>query len=217
VVVVTKERGYEGLGSNVRDQTCGWSGCGSVAEATLEGRALCRNHFYDVATKRLEEHRTRLQRISPVGKDRIAVSRFLTEMISEATTLVAKAKLLAPWQRDQFFELSLAGVDLFKRVQRNPRTVRNMPILIYRETDSPAQWELTNTVDVSKQGACVATNRSWESGEKLWIEKPTNQVRAQARIAWVKTNAPSQTLIGLEIQDCEDFWGLGADSPMKKR
>jgi hypothetical protein len=205
------------LGSDVRKHTCGWSGCSSAAEATLETRTLCRNHFYEVAEKRLEEYRRRLQLSSHLEKDRVAVSRFLTELISQTTTLVATAKFLAPLLRDQLYELSLAAAELFKRVQRNPRIVRNMPILIYRETDSSTQQELTNTVDVGRQGVCIATGRHWEMGEKIWIQKPGNQLRAQARIAWVKTNAPSQTLIGLEILDCRDFWGLESASTRKKR
>jgi len=158
---------------------------------------------------RLEEFRMRLQSASPVGKERIAFSQFLTELISQTTMLAATAKFLAPLQRDQFYELSLAAAELFKRVQRNPRVLRNMPILIYREADPPSQRELTSTVDVSKQGACVSTGRVWKDREELWVEKPTNQLRARARIAWLKANPPSQTLIGLEILDCEDFWGLG--------
>jgi len=197
------------LPSDVGKHICGWSGCAASAEVTLESRALCRNHFYEAAVMRLEEFRMRLQSASPVGKERIAFSQFLTELISQTTMLAATAKFLAPLQRDQFYELSLAAAELFKRVQRNPRVLRNMPILIYREADPPSQRELTSTVDVSKQGACVSTGRVWKDREELWVEKPTNQLRARARIAWLKANPPSQTLIGLEILDCEDFWGLG--------
>jgi hypothetical protein len=67
-----------------------------------------------------------------------------------------------------------------------------MPILVYRETDSTRVQELTNTVDVSKQGACIATNWLWEIGEKIWIEKPGNQLRTLARVAWLKkVNQPN--------------------------
>jgi hypothetical protein len=65
--------------------TCGWSGCSSGAEATLDGRALCRNHFYDMAGRGLAECREQLQRIDPAGADRIAVTKILSEVISETT------------------------------------------------------------------------------------------------------------------------------------
>jgi hypothetical protein len=91
-----------------------------------------------------------------------------------------------------------------------------MPILIYRETDSVASRELTNTVNVSKRGACVETNGLWQTGEKIWMEKPGNQLRTLARVAWVKKREPTNFLVGLEILDYEDFWGLELASPRKR-
>lgn len=157
-----------------------------------------------------------MQRIEPAGADSIAIPKFLSEVISQTTTLVASAKFLGPGQRDQFLEPSLSAAELYKRVQRNPRVARNMSILIYRETDSAGNQELTNTVNVSKRGAGIATSGPWETGEKVWIEKPGNQIRALARVVWVKKSAPSQFLMGLEVLDCEDFWGLEPASPVKK-
>ncbi len=198
------------------EAACGWSGCSSKPEATLDGHRLCRNHFYDRAAKRLEEHRARLRRIGPCRADRTATLKFLSELISQTTALVASAKFLDPGQRDQFLKLSLSAAELYKRVQRNARMRRNMPILVNRETDSTGTQELTNTVDVSKRGACIATSWLWEIGEKIWIEKPGSQLRTLARVAWVKKGEPSQFLMGLDILDCEDFWGLDLASPKKR-
>ena len=92
-----------------------------------------------------------------------------------------------------------------------------MPILVYRETDSTGGRELTNTVDVSKRGACIATNWLWETGVKIWIENPGNQLRTLARVAWVKKGESSQFLMGVEILDCEDFWGLDLASSKKRQ
>jgi hypothetical protein len=83
-----------------------------------------------------------------------------------------------------------------------------MPILAYRETDSAGRRELTNTINVSKRGACIATSRLRETGERIWIEKPGNHRRTLVRVAWVMKNAPSEFLMGLEILDYEDFWNL---------
>jgi hypothetical protein len=195
---------------------CGWAGCGSGSEATLDGRPLCRNHFHDMAARRLEEDRASLQRMEPAGPARSAILKFLSEVVNQTTSLVARAKFLGPSQRDQFLELSLSAVELYKRVQRNPRTPCNMPILIYRGTDDAGGQELTNTVDVSKRGACIRTSRKWEIGEKISIEKPGNQVRTLARVAWVKKGEPTDFLIGLDILGCEDFWGLQPASWKKK-
>jgi hypothetical protein len=157
-----------------------------------------------------------VQQVEPAGADRSAILKFLSEAISQTTTLVSVAKFLAPSQRDQFLELSLSAVELYKRVQRNPRILRNMPILIYREADPVGRRELTNTVNVSKRGACIETSGVWQTGEKIWMEKTGNQLRTLVRVAWVKKNEPSNFLIGLEILDHEDFWGLELASPRKR-
>jgi hypothetical protein len=196
--------------------TCGWAGCSNGAEASVDGRRVCRNHFYDIAARRLEEHRARLKQVDPTGADRNAILKFLSEVINQTTALVTFAKFLGSSQRDQFLELSLSAIELHKRVQRNPRIPRNMPILVYREADSVESRELTSTVNVSKQGACITTTSLWKSGEKLWIEKPGNQLRALVRVAWVRKSEPSQFLMGLEILGCEDFWGLQPAAPKRR-
>ncbi len=182
----------------------------------MDGRPLCRNHFYDIAARRLEEHRAHLCQGDPVGADRIRILNFVSELLSETTILVASAKFLGQEQRNKYLELSLSAMELYKRVQRDPRVSRNIPILIYRETDSDGRHELTNTVNVSKRGACIATSGLWVTGGKIWIQKPGNEMRVVARVAWMKKNAPSQFLMGLDILDCEDFWGLEPASPMKR-
>jgi hypothetical protein len=210
---MANETSHRGIGTP--EGTCAWSGCGNKSEAALDGYRLCRNHFYQRATKRLEEYRAGLRQVSPGMADHNATLKFISEVISQTTTLVANAKLLAPAQRDQFLNLSLSAAELYKQAQRNARIRRNMPILVYREKDSKGMRELTNTVDVSKQGVCIVTVRLWEIGEKIWIEKPASQVRTLARVAWLKKGELTQFLMGLDILDSEDFWGLDLASSKK--
>ena len=190
----------------VGEVTCTWSGCNSGAEGKVDGRWLCRKHFYNLAMRRLEEYRRGLKRATSLAAERTAISQFLSELISQTTTLVATAKFLSPQQHRQLFELSLSAAELHKRVQRSPRMPRNIPVIIYGERDSGAGKEQTTTVDVSKRGVAIATSRLWIAGEELWIEQPGSQLRARARVAWVKKKAPLQFVIGLEILDCENFW-----------
>jgi len=203
-------------GTGMREVTCAWAGCSSKPEAALDGCRLCRNHFYDRAAKRLEECGAGLRQIASERADHTATLKFLSELISQTTTLVASAKLLDPGRRDKFLNLTLSAAQLYKRIQRNARIRRNMPILVYRQTDSTGMWELTNTVDVSKQGACITTSWLWEIGEKIWVEKPGNQLRTLARVAWLKKGEPTQFLMGLDLLDCADFWGLDLASQKKR-
>jgi len=209
-----KETAHRGTGMS--EVTCEWSGCSNKSEAVLDGCRLCRKHFYDRAAKRLEECRAGLRQIASGIADHTATLKFISELISQTTTLVANAKFLDPGQRDQFLNLSLSAANLYKQVQRSARMRRNMPILVYREKDSKGMRELTNTVDVSKQGACIVTSWLWTIGEKIWVEKPGNQVRTLARVAWLKKGEPTQFLMGLDLLDCEDFWGLDLASPKNR-
>jgi len=185
---------------------CGTAGCPNGAEATFEGQPFCPIHFYNVASERFVQYCARLSEGDPGGADRTKILYFVSELISVTTILVASAKSLGQEQRDQFLELSLSAAELYKRVQREPRIARNIPILISRKTDPSGKQELTNTVDVSRRGACIATYGVWKAGEQMWVQRPQAPLRALARVAWVKKTAAFQFRIGLEILDCEDFW-----------
>ncbi len=191
-------------------------GCGKFAEARLDELSLCRNHFYDRAIKRIEEYRGRLQTTEATEGGRNEAPEFLSQIIAQTTTLVTNAKSLEPGQRDQFLDLSKSAMHLFKRAQRPPRLARNMPVLVSR-ADSTGTQELTNTIDVSKRGACITTMGSWAIGDKAWIQKPVGELKALARIAWSKKTGFSQFLVGLDILDAEDFWKLESASAKDKR
>jgi len=190
-----------------KDQ-CGKAGCSNDAEVKFDGHPFCPVHFYDFASELFTQYRARLSEGDPAGADRTKILHFVSELISVTTILVASAKSLRQEQRDQFLKLSLDAAEFYKRVQRDPRIARRLPILISRKTDSAGSQELTHTVDVSRGGACVATTGAWKTGEQIWLQKPQGSLRALARIAWVKKNAPFQFLIGLEILDSENFWNL---------
>ncbi len=186
--------------------TCGCIGCGQNAEAALSGRKLCRSHFYDIAAKRVQEHKESLQKSEPAGAPRAEMLRFLSELIGQTTTLTIRAKFLSPWQREQLRDLSVAASGLYKRVQRSPRVPLNMPILVYRDTDPTADRELTHTVNVSKKGVCIATTGSCTMDDKIWIQKVTEPLRGATRVAWVKKDGAFQFLVGLDILEEQDFW-----------
>jgi hypothetical protein len=188
------------------NQQCSWAGCANDAEATLDFSPLCHVHFYEMASKQLEEYRDRLSEGDPTAPHRSKTLKFVSELIGETTNFVARTKVLAQAERDKFIQLSLAAAKLYSRVQRHPRVACNMPILICRQTDSTQNQELTNTVNVSKRGACISTKRAWRTGEKIWLQRPRIPLRALAWVVWEKNTGPSQFLIGVEILDREDFW-----------
>jgi len=188
------------------NQSCGFPACSHAGEATLDARPLCRNHFYDVATKCLKTHLENLQRSEATGARAATTLKSLSEIISQTTTLVVRAKFLSPWQQGQFRELSVRALELYKRVQRDPRVELNAPILLYREPGATETRELTNTVNISKRGVCVVTMNSWALGEQIWIQKPAKPLRALARVAWIPQTGSARFPMGLEILDQENYW-----------
>ena len=191
-----------------RGELCRWTGCGISAEANLEARALCRNHFYAIASERIDEYRKRLHQFDLSAVERIEIPKLLSEVIHQTTFLVTTAKMLNPQDRDHFLELTLSASALYKRIQRNPREQRSLPVVIYRETDSISAHELTNTIDISKQGASVTTRRLWKAGETIRIEKTDDPLGARARVVWIKKDSSTQFLMGLEILESRDFWSV---------
>ena len=100
---------------------CGWMGCRNDAETTLNARPLCRLHFYEVGTKRLEDYQSLFRIADPQGAERTNVATFLSEMIGQTTRLVTGAKIMDPIEREMYLTLSRNAAEMFKRVQRSPR------------------------------------------------------------------------------------------------
>lgn len=191
---------------------CGWIGCNVPMDATLEARPLCRKHFYDIASRRLSDYRERFARADPVGRDRVAASAFLSELIGQTGTLVTSAKQLSAKERDDFLALSTDAVEMYKRVQRNPRIPLRVPVRVYRAPGRKGKLELTATENVSKAGACVTLREPVAVGANLWIQKIENSANASANVTWVKEISAAQFLVGFEILDHEDFWNLQQSS-----
>lgn len=191
---------------------CGWIGCKNLSEATLDARPLCRKHFYDIASRRLADYRERFAGADPIGRDRVTASAFLSDLIGKAATLATGAKQLSAKERDDFLALSTGAVEMYKRVQRNPRIPLRVPVRVYRAAGGKGKFELTATVNVSKAGACVTAREPFAVGANLWIQKTENSANASGCVTWVKEVSATQFQIGFEILDHEDFWDLKQQS-----
>ncbi len=190
------------------ESKCSWAACGSTAEATLSRRPLCRLHFYEIASRRLAECSGRLTETLANEGERAAALTFLSEIVTQTTTLAASAKYLSALQRDQFLELSISAMDVSKRIQRYPRTEVQILLALYRSGEPTRVSESTRTINISKRGACVETRIHWDVGENVWIEDSKLGRRALARTAWVTKAGATSGAMGIEILDWEDFWDL---------
>jgi hypothetical protein len=191
-----------------QEKGCGWLGCVNSADAILDGRSLCRVHFYRIAAGRLEGYRTAIEKDTMSLAERGSMLGFLSEVVNESTGLMARAKSLTESQRKEFLDLSLSASEFYKRAQRSPRTKCDLPIVLRRESEAVAAGEPAKAVNVSKRGACVETSTSWSVGETIWIRRPDVSRQARAVVVWLKILSPSKKLTGLHIVDAGDFWGL---------
>jgi hypothetical protein len=112
---------------NEMSNPCQSAACHYNGDAVLEGRLLCRDHFHQDAVKKLERYRSRLRKANESDGERAALSKFVSEIISQTTVLVSRSKPLSQEQRDLFLELSWVSLQFDKRLQRNPRQIKDYP------------------------------------------------------------------------------------------
>ena len=190
-------------------EQCNWAGCDRAARSRVVERDLCLEHFLDYSQRRLET----IQR-SLAGSDEERhlppeVQSFLSEVISQTTILAMETRLLAAHQRDNLIKLSTTAAEIYKRIQRTPRLVRRVCCLVSTGTVPTEIPEKCYTVNVSKHGACIELRQSLKQGQTITVEKANSRKCARGKVAWIKQTMLKRYLVGIEILDDEDFWGMG--------
>jgi hypothetical protein len=69
--------------------------------------------------------------------------------------------------------------------------------------------ESCSTVDVCQRGASVKTGCPLQVKQIITLEREDTGKRARTKVVWVKKKAANVFVVGLEILDQEDFWGIG--------
>ena len=189
-----------------KNAQCSWAGCKFSSDSALRGRPLCGDHFYQSAMQLLGDYRRDLPILAE--KDKLEIPGFLGEIITQASLLAAKVKLMSSEQRERLLQLSFAAMDFYKRVQRSPRVAREIEVELSGGSGTGQKSERTRTIDVSRKGASVHTRFAWKVGEELRITILPTMSSARARVAWCSHSQNQEARVGLEILDADDFWGL---------
>jgi PilZ domain len=189
-------------------EPCGWAGCEKSARTRLGDRSLCLDHFLEQARGRIESlfkllDGTTERNLSP------EVQSFLSEVISETTVLAAETRMLAPSQREELIALSTRAAEVYKCIQRTPRYSRRVACLVRPDSLSSDPGEKSYTVNISQRGACIDLRQNLKVGQTVIVARVDVQRSARARVAWLKPSVADRLLVGLEIIDEPDFWGLG--------
>jgi len=195
---------------------CSWSGCGRAARSSIAGRSVCLDHFLELAHRRMQS----IEQVIAADSQERNVSReiqnFLSEVIAETTVLAAQTKLLAPSQREELIALSTNAANIYRRIQRAPRLPRRLECLLRAGVLSTEIPEKCYTVNISVRGACLEVRSPMKVGRTVLLERAGTKKCARVKVTWMKEKGVSRFLVGVEILDHEDFWGLSVSGTKRE-
>src|SRR5215469_2515426 len=123
------------------NELCQWTACHFRGDAELEGRFLCRDHFHQSATIKLNKYQSRLREANESDSERASLIQFVSEVISQTTLLVSRTKFLSEAQRELFLSLSHSSLQFYKRVQRDTRKDDQQQVLLFRNSGKSTNQE----------------------------------------------------------------------------
>ena len=177
--------------------------------ASLERRALCVEHFLELARHRLESIEKSVNDRTNSRAVPSEIQSVLSEILSQTPSVVASTRRMRPEMHDSFMSLSETAARLYKQARRPPRFDRSVSCHIQMSVLSSEAPQKCSTVNVSQRGASVETTQAFEKEQVITLQREDTGKRANAQVVWVKKKATKGFMVGLEILDQDDFWGLG--------
>ncbi len=162
-----------------------------------------------MAPRRLESIETALNNSPGARQLSSNIQSVLSQMISEMSALAAGTRQLQPELREKLISLSETAAKLYKRARRPPRFNRSVACRIRISAISTDAPESCSTVDVSQRGLSFTTLRPPQVKQLITLEREDTGRRARTKVVWVKKKTANVFVVGLEILDQEDFWGIG--------
>ena len=192
-------------------EKCNTAGCGQAVAASLDGEALCREHFISVCYTRLDRYDEIRRGPGLSATDTESVRRFIHECTRFADEIEHSAQDLDNLERAKLLHIILTASELGRHLRRSPRKVAAIAVRLSSEKLGGAWEEDTETVLVSRYGALVRCKHPAKAGETLHVIRADTGEKALARVAWQRPSGNSggeDTRIGVEFVACENFWGL---------
>ena len=187
---------------------CKIDGCGQDVAASLDGQALCREHFISTCYTRLD-HYDELRKgpgLSATNTD--SVRRFIHECTRAADQMEHTAEDLDNLDRAKLLHIILSASELGTHLRRSPRKAATIAVRLSSERLGSAWEEDTETVQLSRYGALMRCNHAAKAGETLHVIRADTGQKAMARVAWQRPLENNGVRIGVEFVACENFWGL---------
>jgi hypothetical protein len=191
-----------------RTAKCGIADCGQGIAASLDGEALCRQHFISECYTRLDQYDAIRKGPGLNAADTESVRRFIHECTRSADDIEHTGKNLDNLDRAKLLHIILSASELGRHLRRSPRKVATIPVRLSSEKLGGSWEEDTETVLVSRYGALVRCKHAAKAGDTLHLVRADTGAKALARVAWQRPLGSDDVRIGVEFVACENFWGL---------
>jgi antitoxin component HigA of HigAB toxin-antitoxin module len=183
-------------------------GCGQAPAASLDGEALCREHFISMCYIRLDRYDEIRKGPGLSATNTESVRRFIHECTRAADEMEHAENDLDNLDRAKLLHIILSASELGRHLRRSPRKVATIAVRLSSERMGGAWEEDTETVLVSRYGALMRCKHAAKAGDTLHVIRADTGEKALARVAWQRPLGNEDIRIGLEFISSENFWGL---------
>lgn len=207
--------GSVSIGRDEMDQSarCTIESCEQAAVATIGMNSLCRPHFISTCFARIGTY-TALQNEHRLGEvPAESLRRFIHDCMRGADRIEQEARDIGERERTRLDELILLVADLGRHLRRSPRKAASIRIKLRSKRPVQKWEEVTETRVISRHGALTHCGHPLEIGQSLRVIRVDDGKAADARVAWCQGTSEGLRDVGIEFQDCPNFWGLDWEAP----
>jgi hypothetical protein len=130
----------------------------------------------------------------------------LAEMINQATTLGLTSPDLDGLQQAQLLDILFTAGNMTKNLRRSVRRYISIPLKLCYEVTGHNWTEESNTLEVSRHGACIESRLPIVKGEVMTLERVDNHRSARAAVRWQRRKPDGSQTLGIELLGSGDFW-----------
>ena len=191
-----------------RADHCNVDSCTQGVVSSLEGHALCREHFISFCFNQIDRYAEMQKGRTVSGSDAESMRQFIDECLRQADAISHLPSDLNNLDRSKLLLIVEEVGELGRHLRRSPRTKASVAVRISCDKVGGAWEEITQTVLLSRYGASIECNHSADPKEYLRIVRIDTGQKAQARVVWQPPTGSAGRRIGIEFVDCDNFWGL---------
>ena len=120
------------------------------------------------------------------------------------------AKDLDGLEQAQVLDILNTAGNLMTNLRRSSRKYVSIALRLQYEVTGHNWVEEAKTIEVSLHGASIECHIPIAKGETMMVERLDNSRRTKAKVKWHRRRADGTQMLGVELVDAKNFWGLGA-------